>query len=93
MKQAALLLVALLISGTTSYKAMTLSIVEPAILKNHFSSGLEFKEIINGHRLRSFEDKIDIHMLKGENTTGCKRFQSEDVGPSFSFFFIIFWSF
>ena len=59
---------------------MTLNVVEPAILKNHFSSGLEFKEIINGHRLKSFDDKIDIHMLNDLNASGCSHYNLEDVG-------------
>ena len=58
---------------------LNLSVIEPAILKNHFKTGLEFKEIINGHRLRSFENKVDIHMLKGKNGSGCSRFDMEDV--------------
>jgi hypothetical protein len=58
---------------------MKLSVVKPKLLLNHFKSGLEFKEIINGHRLQSFEDQIDIHMLKDTNATGCRRFNNEDV--------------
>ena len=62
-----------------SHSKMKLSVVKPKLLQNHFASGLEFKEIINGHRLQSFEEQIDIHMLKDKNATGCHRFNSEDV--------------
>ena len=51
----------------------------PKILSGHFKSGLVFQEIINGHRLQNFEDKVDIHMLRGDNDTGCSRFSLDDV--------------
>ena len=64
---------------------LNLSVLTPPILKSHFNTGLEFKEIINGHRLQSFDDKIHIHMLRDQNGSGCKRFDIDDVSQ-FLFF-------
>jgi hypothetical protein len=73
---------------TTLSCNMTLSVIKPAILKNHFNKGLEFKEIINGHRLQDFDDKVDIHMLKSTNGNGCRRFSMDDVNI-LSFLFLL----
>ena len=56
-----------------------LFVESPQILASRFKDGLQFQEIINGHRLENFEEKIDVHMLKGENTGGCRRFSLDQV--------------
>ena len=83
LKQTAFLMTTLLITTLLEIASATikLSVVQPALLKNHFKSGLEFKEIINGHRLQSFDDRVDIHMLQDKNATGCHRYNTEDVPP------------
>ena len=63
---------------------MDMKVVNPPMLANRFQEGLEFVEIINGHRLESFDEMIDIHMLKGGNDNGCQRFSLPDVGSIMS---------
>lgn len=68
---------------------MEMKVINPPMLANRFQEGLEFVEIINGHRLESFDEQIDIHMLKGENDNGCQRFHLAEVSFSIHFSFII----
>jgi hypothetical protein len=74
-----LLSLSLLLFPNTFLAKLSLTVIKPVMLQKHFPAGLEFKEIINGHRLRSFEDKVNIHILHGDNGTGCTRFKTSDV--------------
>jgi hypothetical protein len=61
----------------------------PQILKSRFSNGLENVEIINGHKLENFDQKIEIHMLKADNGSGCHRYEIDSVRDFFIFFELI----
>ena len=63
-----------------------LFVKSPKILSSRFKTGLEFVELINGHKMENFDQQIEIHMLKAENGAGCHRYEIDNV----SFFRIFF---
>ena len=58
---------------------MNLKVKHPEILASRFDKGLQFMEIINGHKFQSFDKEINIHMLSGEKAGGCQKFSLANV--------------
>ena len=74
--------VGLLVLGlpsVTQSGGFELLVDSPSILKSRFKNGLEFMEIINGHKLENFDQKIEIHMLKAEYGGGWHRYEIDSV--------------
>ena len=58
---------------------ISVQVLHPKILKNQFKQGLVFKPIVNLHRLKDFQDRIDIHILDKKDKNGCSRFSIQHV--------------
>jgi hypothetical protein len=58
---------------------IVLNVLKPNILKEFFSSGFEFIEIMNTHQLQNFKERVDVHLLETNHNEGCSKFSIDHV--------------